>query len=349
MKILVTGHNGYIGSVLAPMLIDAGHEVRGVDSYWFEHCRLFPFREDFDTARLDVRMITTGRLEGLDAVVHLAALCNDPMGDLNPRATEEINFRAAVELARLAKTAGVRRFVLASSCSLYGASDGTLIDEEAPFHPVSVYGRSKVLAERGLATLAGDDFSPVYLRFATAYGVSPKLRADLVVNNLVGYAVITGDVLLKSDGIAWRPLIHVEDIARAILAVCETPRELTHNQAYNVGSTEENYTVRDIADRVAAQVEGSRVRHADKRFRDARNYRVSCEKIQKTVTGFDPKWDLDLGIAQLENAFRRYAVAYADFVGARFERLPQLKAMVDRGELDQDLRREDASDIVTGD
>ena len=346
VKILITGHNGYIGSVLTPMLITAGHEVSGFDSYWFEHCCLHPFREDFDITRKDIREIATQDLHGFEAVVHLAALCNDPLGDLNPVCTEDINYRATIRLAGLAKQAGVSRFIQASSCSLYGASSDAMIDERAPFNPVSVYGKMKVVAEQSLAILADERFSPTFLRFSTAFGVSPKLRADLVVNNLVGFATITGEILLKSDGEAWRPLIHVEDIARAIMSVCEAPREVVHDQAFNVGRTDENYRVKDIAKLVAANITGSRVRFADKRFRDARNYRVKCEKINELVPGYRPQWNLERGIIELADAFRRYDVDYTGFVGARLDRLQQLKALIQRGELDGELRRTDAHRLV---
>ena len=346
MKILVTGHNGYIGSVLVPMLVAAGHKVSGLDAYWFEHCCLHPFKEDFDVTRRDVREVTSTHLCDIDAVVHLAALCNDPLGDLNPRCTEEVNFRATSRLARLARQAGVSRFVQASSCSLYGAAGDAMIDESAPFNPVSVYGKMKVLAERDLSTLADESFSPTYLRFSTAYGVSPKLRADLVVNNLVGFATITGEVLLKSDGEAWRPIIHVEDIARAIIAACEAPRVIVHDQAFNVGQSDENYKVKDIAELVAENVAGSRVRYADKRFKDARNYRADCEKISELIPSYRPQWNLERGIIELTDAFRRYDVDYAGFIGARLDRLQHLKALIQRGELDGELRRKDAGKLV---
>ena len=346
LRILLTGHNGYIGAVLAPMLTAAGHDVTGLDSYWFEDCELYPCAESFKTVRLDIRHVTAAELEGFDAVVHLAALCNDPLGDLNPACTESINYRATERLARLAREAGVGRFIQGSSCSLYGAADDVLIDETAPFNPVSVYGRSKVLAEQALAGLSSDAFAPVFLRFATAYGVSPKLRADLVVNNLVGFAVITGDVLLKSDGAAWRPLIHVEDIARSIKAVCEAPKVNVRDQSFNVGITAENYRVRDIAERVAARVSGSHIRYADRHFADARNYRVSCEKIRAMVPGFEPSWDLERGIDQLARAYRDYAVSYADFTGPRLERLQLLRKLIQRRELSPELLREGGGDRI---
>lgn len=337
MKILVTGSDGYVGSVLTPLLAAAGHTVTGFDSFWFAPCGLAPHAGPSPRSRGDVRTIAADRLAGFDAVVHLAALCNDPLGDLNPDATAAINHRAVGRLAGLACAAGVPRFVQASSCSLYGAAEDALIDEDAPFNPVSVYGRSKVDAERALGRLVADDFSPVCLRFATAYGVSPRLRGDLVVNNLVGYAVTTGEVLLKSDGSAWRPLVHVEDMARAILAACEAPREAIHGRAFNVGVNDENYRVRDIAECVAAHVAGSRIRYADRRFTDARNYRVDCTRIREALPAFTPAWDLERGVVELADAYREHALTAADLTGPRLDRVQRLRALIEARELGPDL------------
>jgi nucleoside-diphosphate-sugar epimerase len=248
MRVLITGHDGYIGCVMVPLVKAAGHEVVGLDARFFEGCTFGREPTRVPADRLDIRDVNAGALEGFDAVIHLAALSNDPLGNLNPEITYDINHRASVLLARLAKSAGVKRFVYSSSCSLYGAGGDEDLTESADFNPVTPYGESKVLAERDVTKLADDDFSPTYMRNATAYGVSPRLRADIVVNNLVGYAYTTGEVLIKSDGTPWRPLVHIEDISRAFLAVLEAPRETVHNEAFNVGRQGENYRVREIAE-----------------------------------------------------------------------------------------------------
>ena len=276
MKILLTGYAGYIGSVLGPMLQGSGHAVIGMDAGYFAHCTLGS-PPAVPGTQADVRDPATELLRGCDAVVHLAALSNDPLGNLNPDLTHEINYRASVRLARAAKAAGVERFVFASSCSLYGVAGDGMLDESAPFNPITPYGESKVFVERDVAALADERFSPTFMRNATAYGVSPRLRADVVVNNLVGYAFTTGDVLLQSDGTPWRPLVHVEDFCRAFLAVLAAPRQQVHNEAFNVGRTSENYRVRDLADLVQTLVPGSRVRYASGAGSDPRN---RCDHVQ---------------------------------------------------------------------
>ena len=339
MRVLVTGSDGYIGQVLVPMLQSAGHDVTGLDSGLFQDC-VFPGqpRPTAPVLWCDVRDVTPEMLAGFDAVLHLAGMSNDPYGDLNPAMTDEVNHLASVRLARAAKAAGVRRFVYASSCSNYGSSDDGFIDEEAPFNPVTPYAVSKVMSEANIGPLADADFSPVYLRAGTAYGISAKLRADLVVNNLTGYAFTTGHVMMKSDGMPWRPLVHIDDIAAAYLAVLEAPREQVHNEAFNVGATQENYRVRDVATLVAKVVPGATVSFASGAGPDARNYRVNCDKIRRLVPGYRPQWTLRQGIEQLYEAYRDTKTTEAEFFGPRWMRVQHIKNLIAAGRLDGSLR-----------
>jgi nucleoside-diphosphate-sugar epimerase len=319
MKVLVTGHKGYIGSVLVPMLLERGHDVTGLDSDLFAGCTYTGELARIPEHLGDVRDAPASVLAGKDAVIHLAGLSNDPLGDYDPSLTDDINHVAAVRMARLAKQAGVPRFLFASSCSTYGASGDQFLDETARFNPVTPYGESKVNVELSVMPLADETFSPTFLRASTAYGMSPRIRFDLVVNNLVAWAYTTGEVYLKSDGSPWRPIVHVEDISAAYIAALEAPRETVHRAAFNVGSTTENYQIRDIAEMVREV--------------------VPCGLIARTLHGFKPQWTARRGIEQLYETFQRVGLKLEDFEGERFKRIAHIKKLVDNGEIGTDLRR----------
>ncbi|HRW04899.1 MAG TPA: SDR family oxidoreductase [Caldilineaceae bacterium] len=339
MRVLLTGHNGYVGNILTPLLVNAGHEVVGLDTNFYR-ASTFGGEPHFgiDEMEKDVRDVTVRDLRGFDAVLHLAGLSNDPLGDLNPALTFDINHAASVHLAETAKAAGVERFVFASSCSNYGAGGDDWLNEHSAFNPVTPYGISKVRVEQDVAPLADDSFSPTFLRSATAYGVSPRLRFDLAVNNLAAWAFTTGKVYLKSAGTSWRPFVHIEDMSRAFKAVMEAPREKVHNEAFNVGRTSENYRIRDIAEIVAEVVPNSHVEFAPGAEPDTRNYMVNCDKLANTVPAFQPQWTVRRGVEELYAAYQQIGLKLEDFEGPRYRRISQIKELLASGRLDENFR-----------
>ena len=339
-RVLVTGASGYIGSVLVPMLQEQGDEVIGLDVGYFESCVFGPEPPNFDLIRKDVRDLTADDIPNVDAVMHLAALSNDALGHLDPGITHEVNTLSTLRTAELARERGVERFLFSSSCSLYGAGEGdTPLDESASMHPQTPYGRSKQDSEAGLTKLATDDFSPVYLRNATAYGFSPRLRGDLVVNELVARARVDGKVQLNSDGTAWRPLVHVEDICRAFIAALRAPREVVHDQAFNIGTTAENFTIREVAEMICDAVPGSEVTFGEGAGPDTRSYRVSFDKLASALPDAVPQWTLRDGIRQLLDAYDEYGITIDDLVKARYSRISWLMREREAGRLDATLHR----------
>jgi len=338
MRVLVTGHCGYIGTVMVPMLLADGHDVVGYDSDLFEDSTFGEGIVKVPTIRKDIRDATVNDVKGFDAIIHLAGLSNDPLGDLNPQLTYEINHLASVRLAALAKEAGVPRFIFSSSCSNYGAGGDNLLNEESPFNPVTPYGISKVKVEQDVSKLASRSFSPTFLRNATAFGVSPRLRFDLVLNNLVAWAFTTGKVFIKSDGTPWRPIVHIADISRAFIAVLNAPREVVHNAAFNVARNQDNYRIRELADIVKETVPDCTIEYAKDAGPDKRCYRVDSSKILRTLPSFKPEWNARKGAQELFAAYKRIGLKLEDFEGPKFKRIDHIKQLLGSGRLNPDLR-----------
>ena len=337
MKILVTGTEGYLGCLLAPLLIERGHEVIGVDTGYYKVGWLYNGTQTTaKTLNKDIRHITTEDLQGVEAIVHMAELSNDPTGQLSPNITYDINHVGSVRLAKLAKQAGVRRFVYMSSCSVYGVATEGDVTEESPVNPQTAYAECKTFVERDVQPLASDDFSPTFMRNATAFGASPRMRFDIVLNNLAGLAWTTKEIKMTSDGTPWRPLVHALDISKSIICALEAPRDIIHNQIFNVGDTANNYRVKQIAEFVAEAFPGCKLSFGDNAS-DNRSYRVSFEKINTLLPGFKCDWDARLGAKQLADVFGEIDMTEEIFFSRGFTRLKQLEYLIRTQQIDKDF------------
>jgi nucleoside-diphosphate-sugar epimerase len=338
MRVLLTGHDGYLGAVAVPRFLAAGHQVVGLDCGYYRDCRLFGAPPPIPVIDKDLRDLSVDDVRGFDAVVHFGALSNDPVAELDPALTRAINGAASLRLAELAKEAGVRRFLFSSSCSVYGTEGAEARTETSALDPQTEYARSKIASERAIAPLADDRFSPTFLRNATAYGLSPKLRFDLVVNNFVGWAVTTGQIKVMSDGTPWRPLIHADDIATTFLAVLAADRSLVHNEVFNVGRNDANYRVRDIAETVARVIPGCEVVFAGGASPDTRSYRVDFSKLAARLPNLSLRWTVEGGVRQLHEALQRRGLTLDEFQGPRFTRIKELQRLRSAGLVDDELR-----------
>lgn len=337
MKVLVTGHKGFIGTVMVPMLLEEGFDVTGLDTDLYRYCTYGDAPLEVPSIYKDIREVEKADLEGFDAIVHLAALSNDPLGNINPDLTYDINYKASVRLAEMARDVGVQRFLFASSCSMYGKAGEDILDETAEFNPVTPYAKSKVLVERDVSQLANDHFSPVFLRNATAYGVSPRIRFDLVINNLVAWAHTTGKIFLKSDGTPWRPLVHIEDITQAVVCALKADQDVIHNLAVNVGCNEENYQMRELAGFVKDTVANCRIEYAEDAGPDTRSYRVNFDKIHRVFPDFKTRWTAKMGVEQCYESYLRHGLNKDEYEGIRYKRIAHIMNLIEEGKLNTNL------------